>query len=425
MQGSSLPVLSSEKWDAFFKELDLVGREAREAVGDEDFRHLRRLERIGRLASLVGYATAWIVPNPISMWLISQGIMTRWLLMHHIGHQAYDNIPGIPARYTSAHFGIQRRRWLDWPDWMLPEAWNYEHNRLHHFNLNETHDPDLVQRNSEWLRQMKLPRSIAWSLVIGLMVSWKWFYYAPSTLAELRNRQAQVTSRRVRPQAGRPSDSAVGAPVSEEDARVRAKSRTLMSWDVWKTCLIPYSLLRFGVIPALFLPLGVWAWASVLVNSIVAELITNVHTFIVIVPNHAGHDMPFFREPTRSWREYQVRQILGSVNYRTGGDVNDFHHMWLNYQIEHHVWPKLTMLGYQRVQPKLKALCDTYGVPYIQQSVWTRLRRTFEVMLGDNAMPDVAGQVVVTDAATVAVPGGVDDAPATLVSDRSPELALA
>jgi hypothetical protein len=77
------------------------------------------------------------------------------------------------------------------------------------------------------------------------------------------------------------------------------------------------------------------------------------------------------------------------------------------------------------VQPKLKALCDTYGVPYIQQSVWTRLRRTFEVMLGDNAMPDVAGQVVVTDAATVAVPGGVDDAPATLVSDRSPELALA
>jgi fatty acid desaturase len=98
--------------------------------------------------------------------------------------------------------------------------------------------------------------------------------------------------------------------------------------------------------------------------------------------------------------------------------------MWLNYQIEHHVWPKLTMLGYQRVQPKLKALCDTYGVPYIQQSVWTRLRRTFEVMLGDNAMPDVSGQVV-TEAATVAEPSGSAEATSLLAPERSPELALA
>merc|ERR1712070_283632 len=32
---------------------------------------------------------------------------------------------------------------------------------------------------------------------------------------------------------------------------------------------------------------------------------------------------------------YYMRQVTSSVNFRTGGDLNDFMHGWLNYQIEH------------------------------------------------------------------------------------------
>jgi fatty acid desaturase len=30
---------------------------------------------------------------------------------------------------------------------MLPEAWRYEHNVLHHYHTNEVADPDLVEQN--------------------------------------------------------------------------------------------------------------------------------------------------------------------------------------------------------------------------------------------------------------------------------------
>jgi hypothetical protein len=35
-------------------------------------------------------------------------------------------------------------------------------------------------------------------------------------------------------------------------------------------------------------------------------------------------------------------------------------------QIEHHLWPDMSMLAYQRVAPKVKACCEKYGVPYVQ-----------------------------------------------------------
>lgn len=384
-----IPTLPAERWDDFFAELDAIGREAGEQVGQDDVRHLLRMQRWGRIFSTIGYATAWLAPNPVSAICIGQGIMARWLLMHHIGHQAYDKIDGIDPRLTSARFGIGRRRWLDWPEWMLPEAWNYEHNRLHHHNLNEVGDPDLLQRNAAWLRERPVPRVVAWLIIAFVMMTWKFFYYAPNTLAELRDRQAIDRNTVRRSPIGRRVEGAdVGA------AYARRHFGTLSRWDVWKTCILPYAVLRFGVIPAVFLPLGVWAWASVLINSVIAEVVANVHSFVVIVPNHAGEDMPSFEQPTSSWRENQVRQIIGSVNYRTGGDANDFAHMWLNYQIEHHVWPRLTMRGYQRVQPELRALCERYGIPYVQQSVFTRLRRTLEIVLGDAVMPHFDGQVV-------------------------------
>ena len=78
--------------------------------------------------------------------------------------------------------------------------------------------------------------------------------------------------------------------------------------------------------------------------------------------------------------------ILGSTNYRCGGDLNDAMHGWLNYQIEHHLWPDMTMLQYRRAQPKVREICERHGVPYVQESVWRRCRKTVAIMVGDASM---------------------------------------
>merc|ERR1711906_11579 len=71
---------------------------------------------------------------------------------------------------------------------------------------------------------------------------------------------------------------------------------------------------------------------------------------------------------------------------RTGSDLNDFLHGYLNYQIEHHLWPNLSMLSYQRAQPLVKDICDRYGVPYVQENVFIRLKKTLDIMTGAASM---------------------------------------
>ena len=121
--------------------------------------------------------------------------------------------------------------------------------------------------------------------------------------------------------------------------------------------------------------------------SVVAEVLTNLHTFAIVVTNHAGSDVYRFEGKPRSQGEFYLRQVLGSVNFRTGGDVNDLLHGWLNYQIEHHVWPDLSMRQYQLAQPRLRAICERHGVPYLQQSVFARVVMLWKVMVGDARSP--------------------------------------
>jgi hypothetical protein len=46
------------------------------------------------------------------------------------------------------------------------------------------------------------------------------------------------------------------------------------------------------------------------------------------------------------------------------------------------------MLQYQRGAPQLKAICEKYGVPYIQENVFERLRKTIDIMVGKTSMMD-------------------------------------
>ena len=98
------------------------------------------------------------------------------------------SVAGGSGRFTSVGFavGTVYRRARDWFDWMLPEAWNVEHNNLHHYRLSESGDPDLVERNLELMRDIKLPRPLKYVAVAFLAAMWKWYYYAPNTYKQLK-----------------------------------------------------------------------------------------------------------------------------------------------------------------------------------------------------------------------------------------------
>lgn len=375
--------------EAFARDVDALHADLVANLGPADLGHLRRYIATGRACTVLGYATAPLFPNPVSGFLISAGIFSQWIAMHHIGHRGYDRVPGMPPRLTSKHYAQGYRRYLDWFDWMSPDAWVHEHNTLHHPRTGEEADPDLVERNTEVVRRAPWPKFFKQVFVVLAACTWKYSYYAPNTVRELH--------RAKRARAGHPD-----AKSAEEAARLMfelADPGGREQWlrlvnpftdegrKLWFSCWAPYVALRFGLLPALFLPLGTWAWASVLINSLLAELITNVHSFMAIAPNHSGDDVPRFEGHTRDRGEYYVRQVAGSVNFPGGTDLSDFMHGYLGYQIEHHVWTDLPMLKYRQAQPRLQAICKKHGVPYVREGMLRRVGKLVGIMTGATSMP--------------------------------------
>lgn len=94
---------------------------------------------------------------------------------------------------------------------------------------------------------------------------------------------------------------------------------------------------------------------TTLYSVLLAELLTNLHSFVIIACNHAGNDVYKFDTSVKARSdEFYLRAVIGSVNFHTGHDFGapgtfaadsvDFMQGWLNYQIEHHMFPDMSML---------------------------------------------------------------------------------
>ena len=368
---SSFDIPLATKID-FARDLAKLREQAERDMSLADLRHLKKFEWWGRLCTLAGLATAWLFFNPFSALLIAIGNVNRWANINHpIAHGGFDKISGVPDRYTTRAFAKGWRRIVDWYDWILPQGWHIEHNQLHHYRLGEVSDPDQIELNLYWLRESGWPMVVRYVVVALFACVWKPAYYTQSTLKELRRHEAKKTLRTVPASMSRQAWS-IFYPEGRE---------------YWFRCIMPYVLLRFVLIPVLFLPLGTHAVINVALTMLLAEALANLHSFLVIAPNHTGDDIARFTHPIKNKEEFYYRQVAGSVNYRTGSDLNDFLHGGLNYQIEHHLWPAMPLRQYQKLQPEVKALCAKYGIVYRQESVFRRLKKTVDVMVGKTSQP--------------------------------------
>jgi fatty acid desaturase len=386
--------LKSFDYDGFASEIRILGKQLEAQQGAADVTHLQRMVGWSNMFAAIGLFSMGFGVNPISIICLSLYTFSRWtMIAHHTCHGGYDRVckEQDNGRFTRFKFAIGTfwRRFNDWFDWMMPEAWNVEHNNRHHYNLSEGSDPDLVERNLSDLRQMNVPLWAKYIYCAVIMCVWKWFYYAPNTYKELKLARWRREGKAL-PQGVDPEDS------------ITLKSMMLGSNPFYSATefigivLGPYFLIHFLITPLPYLLLGEYLdgytgrqmyWNAV-TNLFIADIITNIHGFTAIVTNHAGDDMYRFRDPCRPYSgSFYLRQVLASVDYSMGSDAVDFMHGWLNYQIEHHMFPSLSMLSYQKSAPQVQAICQKYGVPYIKQHVLIRLKKTIDIMVGTSTMP--------------------------------------
>jgi fatty acid desaturase len=376
--------------DQLEKDIDAI-KETMLPPNEEDFQHLLKLERWGKMSTYTGYGLMLVIVlfevfmdgglNSFVFWplaivsalAISTGIVSRWAnTTHPILHGGYDKVANIPERYTKKYFAKGPRRYVDWIDWIKPQAWEYEHNIMHHYHLGEDDDPDNVERNLQWLIQSKIPMWVRYLIIYAFAGTWKYTYYAPNTLRILENKKNRDQEK---------------LEVTDFNLDPRTKS----GLELWMDNLIPYFVIKFIVFPALFLPFGLHAALIAFGISLMAEFFANLHSFLVIVPNHSAEDIYMFSQPHKSTGEFYLRQIMGSVNYNTGSDLKDFAHGFLNYQIEHHLFPNMPLSYYQKMQPIVKEICKKHNLEYRQESVFKRAIMTIDLMVGKTKLLRVEG----------------------------------
>jgi fatty acid desaturase len=209
-------------------------------------------------------------------------------------------------------------------------------------------------------------------IVYAFAGMWKFLYYAPNTLRILENKRLKEADKRT---------------ITDYELDPRTKN----GLELWMEYLLPYAIIKFLVFPMLFLPFGISAVVNALIIIVIAEFFANLHSFLVIVPNHSAEDIYMFSEPHKSTGEFYLRQIMGSVNYNTGTDFIDFAHGFLNYQIEHHLFPNMPHSYYQKMQPIVKDICKKHNLEYRQESVFKRARMTIDLMVGKTQLLRVDG----------------------------------
>jgi len=268
---------------------------------------------------------------------------------------------------------------------MMPEAWNVEHNNRHHYNLSELEDPDLVENNLSDLRDMKMPLWFKYIYVFAAAATWKWMYYSPNTYKELKLAKWRREGKKI-------PDGVVASDAVTIKTLLTTSIPFYTLSEFFMVVVGPYLLLHFFVMPLPLLFVGQYLgredmYSNAVKNLFLAELLTNLHGFVAVVTNHAGDDMYRFREGCRPFSgSFYVRQVLASVDFAYGNDLTDFLHGWLNYQIEHHMWPNLSMLSYQKAAPIVREICDRHGVPYIKENVFWRVKKTVDIMVGNTNM---------------------------------------
>jgi len=367
------PVFDAARFEAEIK----AARDETRPSDAEEQEHLSRLELWTSILGLTGILLAVRgVMSPLSMIALGYYKYAKFaILAHHSLHGGW----GVHRRGWYAQ-GLYRRI-VDWLDWIFPMAWIVEHNKVHHYCLNEDADPDFVERNTESVHAWNLPLSVKYAVVVVQAVIWKWFYYASNTLKLLHAKKPQAPTKEELEQAvtltSLLKEAVKGNPwyrALAVDFIFRIMGPPLLVQFFMPSLLAGLVRGGGGMIP--------FCWIT-LANILGAEIITNVHAFCTIVTNHAGSDLWHFEGAcTPDTAEFFLRAILGSTAYHAGTDLIDYFHGYLNYQGEHHAFPSLSPLHYQRLHPRFKQVCAAHGVPYVQEPMWVRVRKTADVIVG-------------------------------------------
>ncbi|GAB2458411.1 fatty acid desaturase family protein [Jatrophihabitans fulvus] len=112
-----------------------------------------------------------------------------------------------------------------------------------------------------------------------------------------------------------------------------------------------------------------------------ANIIRNVWSNVIIFCGHFPDQTFMFTEDeveNETRGEWYVRQMIGAANI-SGGKAFHILSGNLSFQVEHHLFPDMPSSRYQQIAPRVKEICERYGLPYNTgplRKQWGTVQRT-------------------------------------------------
>ena len=134
----------------------------------------------------------------------------------------------------------------------------------------------------------------------------------------------------------------------------------------------------YVVYPALS---GRKGFTSTLTANAVANVVRNVWSHAIIFCGHFPDQTYMFTEEEvqdESRGAWYVRQLIGAANI----DGSPLFHVMagnLSFQVEHHLYPDMPSSRYQQIAPRVREICERYGLPYNTgplRKQWGTVQRT-------------------------------------------------
>ena len=348
--------LSPAELQAFGDELDALRARQLATLGARDARYIRRVVAAVRWTGVAGRALlflgAFVHSVLIPAWIAGvvmlalSKILENMELAHNVIHGQYDWM-GDPQLQGSTY---------EWDIVGTADAWRKTHNFRHHTYTNVRGlDDDIgygllrIFPEQRW-RPFYLMQPVV-AVVFALLFEWG---IAIQDLRLGRVFAGKMTLRQLGTQF---------RPVGRKMGRQMFKDYLLF--------------------PALAGPF----FLPVLLGNVVANLIRNVWTYVIIFCGHFTADAETFpkecvRDESRG--HWYLRQLRGSSNL-TGGKLMNVLSGNLSHQIEHHFFPDIPANRYAAIAVEVKAICARYGQHYntgslpkqFGQVMWRIVRHAF------------------------------------------------
>jgi fatty acid desaturase len=328
--------LTKAQTDALGVELDAIYDEVRADLGERDAEYIhkviaaqRKLEMGGRAALLFSlFPPAWLAG--VTM-LSSAKIISNMEIGHNVMHGQWDWMRDPTIHSTT---------W-EWDGAPTSEHWKHTHNYVHHTYTNVIgKDRDLgytimrVSGDQPW-KPVYLAQPL-YNLALAGTFEWAVALYDLEFDELMKGR----------------------LPLGEYLHRSRGMFKKV----------IKQSLKDYVVWPLLS---GPSAPTTVAAN-LTSNIIRNVWAHTIIFCGHFPDGGATFEEADvadESRGEWYLRQMEGSCNIE-GGPLLHLMSGNLSYQIEHHIFPDIPSNRYKEIAPRVREICDRYGIPYSTGSLF-------------------------------------------------------